>query len=135
MKLTVQRKGICIFLILAMVVSGMCFDIVKTDACFLYTETTKESNLFYTSKAAAAEQLAFMDIQAERTEVCSVSGREDDWREMRTRNTGGSTFLLAALAFENQLSSYREAVHYIVPKNLASTAMIAYVHHQDGSKD
>lgn len=135
MKLTVQKKGICFFIILTMIVSGMCFEFIRTDACFLYSNTANESTLFYTGKSLGTEQQAFLDLQLDRTEVCRVSGREDDWREVRVRNAGGSACMMTALMAEDQLSACREAVHYIVPKNLASTAIIAYVHHQDGSKD
>lgn len=135
MKLTVQRKYICLLLMIMLVVSGMCFDTVKTDACFLFGKTVGESRMSYTNKSAAAKQHAFIEEQTEKNEICSVSERIDGRRETRARNANGNASLQSALVSESRLYSYREAARFIVPKNTTSAAIISYVHHQDGSKE
>lgn len=135
MKLTVQRKGICVLLILTMIVSGMCFDSVKAGACFLHTETSGTAIQSYTNNNGVGKQHAFLDEQAEKIEEYHVSVQGNNRKDTRTRNFGGLLFSLSAFFRRGRLYSVYGTAHYIVPKNLVSTAIIAYVHHQDGYKD
>lgn len=131
MKLIVQKKCICFLFILTMIVSGMCFEVINADACFSYSKALNESSQSYSQKDNVVRQPAFIDEQIESNEICNTSVRNGS---RRVRSIGGNAFEHPALSAEGCLHFYHQAVRYIVPKNMAGTVIVTYVHHQDGSK-
>ena len=137
MKMTVQKKYMCFILTLIMLISGMCFDTIKADACFLSEKISNESNfnVSYRNRNAVIKQYAFVEEQSGRYELNRVSGGLGSQRETRIRSAVENIVPQMDLLPESVLHSYQEMIRHIEPENSICAVIIRYVHHQDGSKE
>ena len=137
MKMTVQKKYMCFILTLIMLVSGMCFDTIKADACFLSEKISNESNfnVSYRNRNTVTKQYAFVEEQSGKCELNRVSGGLGSQRETRIRSAVENIVPQMDLLPESVLHSYQEMIRHIEPENSICAVIIRYVHHQDGSKE
>ena len=135
MRPTGQKKYICFLLALMMLVSGMCFEGIKTDACFSSGRFPYAANAVYTNKDVVTKQYAFVEERSEKCEISSLASEyEGNRKESGARSLNSNMNLAAEMTTVRSLVSLRETAREARFGQTSSAVIISYVHHQDGSK-
>lgn len=134
MRLTGQRKYICLLITLMILISGMCFDVIKADACFSSVQASKQTRAVYIDKGDITRQCAYVEEKTEGREgVSRTVVRTGNRKDLASKSLVGF-MSVKEITPEKSFNTSKEAACSTRLDHSNSAAIMRYVHHQDGFK-
>lgn len=129
------KRWMCILFVLAVIISGMCFEPIKTDTFFCYIEKVKCTKISYTPTVLKQNKNW---CTGELLETFSGQGNSVCCVRYKPSGDFARVFVVdlkAFLLFRKKL--YRkEVVRRYLCENVENSlqSIVCYIHHQDGAK-
>lgn len=130
-----KKNWICIIFAIAVIISGMCFEPVKTDSSFCCIDSVNTSEISYVSTVLEKnEDLCTGELLGLYKAKNSITGRN----RLKERNYNTKLVAIQSdMAFLPEYSIYQlELLSRYIQRNIRNSLhhIICFIHHQDGAK-
>lgn len=129
-----EKRWICKFIVLSILISGMCFENVKADSIFVYTtDSSSDSYLCSSEDTILAQEVCTTEMLGVRT-----ASSMQQLANRVTNNKRELRFLLVfmcVVAVLQLFSNFYTTVDILqFSKRQSKTVVLNYIHNMDGKK-
>lgn len=128
-----NQKWICLFLAIAVMISGICLEKIPTDSYFSYSQN---STLTKADKVLRDVSVCRMETLSQREVLSSfrTAKREIRRNQIRTGLQAGISTSYAQFLLKNFQLNHLAEVDRTNGEGSCSVAILSYIHKQDGEK-
>lgn len=126
------NRQICFLITLMMLLTGMCFDTLRTDSSFSSEESPFAARVAYVMRNGMENKDMLIEEQTGSYE-CADRQEEQVRTGRLTRRSGGDPVIIPDTGLEESFVSFHKTAHTHSVRQ-SSAVIISYVHSKDGSK-